>query len=136
MGIDSIGIPPAVRTRESTEPINEEDRLPWGESGTLSIGDQEQLQNIEDRKADRGLRKYYAQKAFEFAWCGFGFWALILAGYVLFFLCSGKRIFSDAVLIAITSATTVNLFAAFVGVVRGLFPPVGKQDKYLGSVHE
>lgn len=34
----------------------------------------------------------------------------------------GKEIFSDEVLIAVTAASTLNLFAAFLGVIRGLFP--------------
>jgi len=77
---------------------------------------------------NRFLRKEYAEKAFLFAWIGLGFWAFIIFFYALIFICSGERILSDAVLIAITSATTVNLFAAFIGVIRGLFP-VKKYDK-------
>ncbi|MGT5125632.1 hypothetical protein ACRWGX_10645, partial [Escherichia coli] len=34
----------------------------------------------------------------------------------------GIQIFSDKVLIAITTAVTLNVFAAFLGVIRGLFP--------------
>ena len=127
MGIDSIGIPQAIRAQESTEPINEEDRLPSEGDGTSSLRDQERQQWIKDREADRELRKAYAQKAFWFDWAGFGFWALVIVCYAVFFLWANERIFSDAVLIAITSATTVNLFAAFIGVVRGLFPPTGKR---------
>ena len=130
MGIDNIGIPQAILTRENTEPVNEEDRLPNEGDGTSSLRDQERQQDIKDREADRELRKTYAQKAFWFAWIGFGFWALVITCYVVFFLWLNKRFFSDAVLIAITSATTVNLFAAFIGVIRGLFPPAGKHDKH------
>ncbi|WP_414965933.1 hypothetical protein [Enterobacter hormaechei] len=42
------------------------------------------------------------------------------------------KTFSDEVLIAITSATTLNLFAAFLGVIRGLFPS-GKETKENGG---
>jgi len=128
MGIDSIGIPPPVKTRENTEPVKNEDKLPGSDSDGISIGDRERLETIKDREADRELRKSYARKAFWFAWIGFGFWAAILIIYVVIFMCADKKIFSDAVLIAVTSATTVNLFAAFIGVIRGLFPPVGKHD--------
>ena len=34
----------------------------------------------------------------------------------------GVQTLSDKVVIAITTATTLNLFAAFLGVIRGLFP--------------
>jgi len=128
MGIDNIDIPPGIRQgiEDRNDPCQNEDRPPVRDNGKR-LSDQERLENIEDRRADRKLREEYAGKAFEFAWCGFGFWVIVIIFYVFFFLCSGKKVISDAVLIAITSATTVNLFAAFVGVIRGLFPPVSKK---------
>jgi len=34
----------------------------------------------------------------------------------------GKQVISDTALIAITTGVTVNVLAAFLGVIRGLFP--------------
>lgn len=86
-------------------------------------------QHVEDRKAERALRKKYAGLAFRFAVGGALFWAVILvwSGWATYY--STKAPFSDNVIIAVTTATSVNLFAAFLGVIRGLFPSNGGQKK-------
>jgi len=128
-GFNSIDIPLDIRDRERTAQIkNVEVELPGDDNGIASLTDQERQQYIEDKIADRKLRETYAHKAFVFAWVGFGFWVVVIVFYAICFLC-GKQVFSDTVLIGVTTATTVNLFAAFVGVIRGLFPPVGKNNK-------
>ncbi|HBP5039036.1 TPA: hypothetical protein L5637_004388 [Pseudomonas aeruginosa] len=84
-------------------------------------------QHVEDRKAERKLRRKYAGLAFRFAVGGSIFWAVLLlwSGCASYY--TTKPPFSDNVLIAITTATSVNLFAAFLGVIRGLFPANGKR---------
>ncbi|HGM7922745.1 hypothetical protein ACM7KY_30750 [Pseudomonas aeruginosa] len=84
-------------------------------------------QHVEDRKAERKLRRKYAGLAFRFAVGGSLFWAVLLlwSGCASYY--TTKPPFSDNVLIAITTATSVNLFAAFLGVIRGLFPANGKK---------
>lgn len=85
-------------------------------------------EHVQDRKAERDLRKKYAGLAFRFAVGGVLFWALLLvwAGCATYYTTNPP--FSDNLLIAITTATSVNLFAAFLGVIRGLFPANGKKE--------
>lgn len=86
-------------------------------------------EKIEDRKAERDLRRTYANRAFWFAVGGIVFWAalLIWTGCATYY--RDKAPFSDNVLIAITTATSINLFAAFLGVIRGLFPVKGRASE-------
>lgn len=81
----------------------------------------EREQDIADRIANRELRAKFAGKAYKVAKLGLYGWALLLIitiiGNVI-----GVNTLSDKVVIAITTATTLNLFAAFLGVIRGLFP--------------
>lgn len=73
------------------------------------------------------LRETYAEKAYKVAKYGLYWWGvMILLSAVGKGV--GKDIISDEVLIAITTASTLNLFAAFLGVIRGLFP-LGKESK-------
>ncbi len=78
-------------------------------------------QDVEDRTSNRILRQRFAEKAYKVAKYGLYWWAIVLFASAI-----GKlykvEIFSDSVLIAVTSASTLNLFAAFLGVIRGLFP--------------
>jgi len=80
------------------------------------------VQDIEDRKADRALREKFGEKAYRVAKKSLYGWAWLLIAYAVFKFRFGKELFSDNVLIAITSAVTLNVFAAFLGVIRGLFP--------------
>lgn len=67
------------------------------------------------------LRETYANKAYKVAKYGLYWWGVVIllsaVGKGV-----GKDIITDKVLIAITTASTLNLFAAFLGVIRGLFP--------------
>lgn len=85
------------------------------------------FQDVEDRSANRRLRQRFAEKAYKVAKWGLYGWACVLIISVIGNVINVKT-FSDEVLIAITSATTLNLFAAFLGVIRGLFPS-GKESK-------
>ena len=88
-------------------------------------------EDVRDRQADRELRAKYADKAFRLARAILIFWALAMAVVGLWFGCSGGRvqILSDKVLIAITAGATANVFTAFLGVIRGLFPGRDKNNK-------
>ncbi|KNZ85514.1 hypothetical protein GWP87_17230 [Morganella morganii] len=100
-------------------------------SNTTSQDDYEVLKDkeiIADRKADRKLRELFGNKAYNVVRKTLYGWAILLTVYAFCNLFFGKQIFSDQVLIAITSAVTLNTFAAFLGVIRGLFPS-GKQRK-------
>ncbi|MEX6255441.1 hypothetical protein AB6F62_20330 [Providencia huaxiensis] len=89
-------------------------------------------QDIEDRKADRNLRDKFGDKAYSVVRKTLYGWAVLLVVYAFCKLFFGKELFSDKVLIAITTAVTLNTFAAFLGVIRGLFPSIkiiNKSDK-------
>lgn len=90
-------------------------------------------EQYEREKADRQLRDKYSFKAFKVVKKSLWGWAILLFVYgVTKFLTrhenGGFEIFSDQVLIAITTATTLNIFAAFLSLIRGLFPSI-KEDK-------
>jgi len=99
--------------------------LPAGAPSTPEPSSQkhpdEREQDVADRIANRNLRAKFAGKAYKVAKLGLYGWAMLLIitiiGNVI-----GVQTLSDKVVIAITTATTLNLFAAFLGVIRGLFP--------------
>ncbi|WP_241597676.1 hypothetical protein [Rosenbergiella epipactidis] len=84
-------------------------------------------EDVEDRKADRALREKFGDKAYKVVRKTLYGWAWLL-GICGFFGVFGVRVFTDSVMIAITTAVTLNVFAAFLGVIRGLFPS-GKEQK-------
>jgi len=86
----------------------------------------EREQDVADRIANRELRERFAEKAYKVAKWGLYGWGCVLSISVIGNVLQVKT-FSDEVLIAITSATTLNLFAAFLGVIRGLFPHKNSQ---------
>lgn len=82
-------------------------------------------EQVNDLRSYRLLRETYANRAFIFAVCCVAFWMVIVIwlGWASYY--KTQPVFSDRVMIAITAATCVNLFAAFLGVIRGLFPTNG-----------
>ncbi|AUU15527.1 hypothetical protein MC53_016570 [Proteus mirabilis] len=80
------------------------------------------LEDIEDRKADRALREKFGDKAYNVVKKTLYGWAVVLITTAFCKLFFDKEVFTDTVLVAITSAVTLNTFAAFLGVIRGLFP--------------
>lgn len=88
-----------------------------------------------DREKTTELRGEYAEKAYKLAARSIWFWIAIVGveAAVQIFSPVGKRVLSDPVLIAITTGCTVNVLAAFLGVIRGLFPSAsrakGKKSK-------
>jgi hypothetical protein len=71
---------------------------------------------------DIALRKTYASKAFWLAASGVIFWCAIFATVAIVNIVKGRPVLSDAALITLTTGATVNVIAAFLGVIRGLFP--------------
>jgi len=78
-------------------------------------------EDVEDRRADRALREKFGDKAYKVVRKTLYGWSILLFCYG-FCKLFGYEIFPDNVMIAITSAVTLNIFAAFLGVIRGLFP--------------
>ncbi|MEY0037963.1 hypothetical protein AB7W68_11775 [Providencia rettgeri] len=85
-------------------------------------------QNIQDRIADRALREKFGDKAYNVVKKTLFGWAVVLIVTAFCKLFFNVEIFSDTVLVAITSAVTLNTFAAFLGVIRGLFPSNRKYE--------
>lgn len=98
----------------------------------------EDLDDAKTRRyyADTALRERYSFKVYKIVKKSLWGWAILLAIYGLIkFLTRnennghGFEIFSDNTLIAITSATTLNIFAAFLSLVKGLFPSLKDEKK-------
>lgn len=81
-------------------------------------------EEIEDKRANRDLRDQYARRAYSLASGCIGFWIIIVSVHGTVSAALGKPFLSDNVLIAITTGVTVNVLAAFLGVIKGLFPTV------------
>ena len=77
---------------------------------------------VADMQANRGLRAIYAGKAYELAVGCISMWAVLLAAQGIIKAMTGVEMLSDKVIIAVTAGVTVNVLAAFLGVIRGLFP--------------
>lgn len=104
---------------------SEEDVPPHGKKDVFT--DALVIQDVEDRKADRALREKFGDKAYKVVRKTLYGWAILLFCYG-FSKIWGYEIFPNEVMIAITTAVTLNVFAAFLGVIRGLFP-TGKVSK-------
>lgn len=103
-----------------------EDEPPSTESSTR--GDALLIQAEADAKSYRELRETFAEKAYKVARKSLYGWCWLLAIYAAIKFRYKMELFSDNVLIAITSAVTLNVFAAFLGVIRGLFPSKHSKD--------
>ena len=86
-------------------------------------------ERVEDHKANRQLRNKYASKAYNLACGGLVFWGVAISATAIAYGATGRQMFSDKVLIAITTGATINVLAAFLGVIRGLFPSGGEQQR-------
>ncbi|HEY1398654.1 hypothetical protein [Roseateles sp.] len=84
-------------------------------------------ETIADMRANRRLRQVYAGKAYGLATACLLMWTLLLSAQGLIKVMTGLETWSDQVLIAVTTGVTVSVLAAFLGVIRGLFP--GKDER-------
>lgn len=125
------------KQKKSFGPENQEYFLEENNSKEIQIVDIKQLrsaQEIENLKANRELRDKYSFKAFKVVKKSLWGWAILLFIYGLVKLLTrhengGFEIFSDHVLIAITTATTLNIYAGFLSLIRGLFPSIKEYSK-------
>lgn len=86
-------------------------------------------EDAQDRQANRKLRSDFAEKAYKLACGSIGFWIILLSVNGIFHVATGRQGVSDYVLIAVTTGVTINVLAAFLGVIRGLFPANEKISK-------
>lgn len=109
-----------------------EDTSPGNGSKEDKLLDEE----AQDMKSNRGLREKYAKKAYDLA-CGcISIWAVMLATGGTINALQGRPMWSDAVIIAVTTGTTVSVLAAFLGVIRGLFPSKDSQSEKMSKSEE
>lgn len=104
-----------VRGSTATTDLLREDSLIGGD-GVL---DQEAAA---DMRANRRLRDTYAGKAYGLAASCIAIWTVLLAIQGVIKAMTGVDLWSDQVIIAVTTGVTVSVLAAFLGVIRGLFP--------------
>lgn len=86
-------------------------------------GAQDALLNEEaaNMRHNRGLREKYADKAYKLATGCITIWAVLLGTQGAIKALTGVEMWSDKVIIAVTTGVTVSVLAAFLGVIRGLF---------------
>ncbi|WP_029687115.1 hypothetical protein [Tatumella saanichensis] len=123
--LSQIGLPPdAALPQGDKSPIEEPPETPAGEARREETSSEKDLmlnEAVEDRKADRALREKFGDKAYKVVRKTLYGWSILLFCYG-FSRIFGYTIFPDDVMIAITTAVTLNIFAAFLGIIRGLFP--------------
>lgn len=89
-------------------------------------------QTVAAMAANRELRDKYADRAYQLA-CGcITMWAMMIGLQGLVKVMANVEMWSDKVIIAVTTGVTVSVLAAFLGVIRGLFPNgngSGSKDK-------
>lgn len=72
--------------------------------------------------ANRKLRDKYADRAYQLASGCITAWVVMLGTQGVVKAVTGVEMWSDKVIIAATTGVTVSVLAAFLGVIRGLFP--------------
>ena len=86
-------------------------------------------QAIADMAADRDLRRVYSAKAYRLAAAAMAMWSVLLGAQGAIKAIFDIEMWSDQVLIAVTTGVTVSVLAAFLGVIRGLFPGKDKEQE-------
>lgn len=77
---------------------------------------------IKQLKDTRKLRKHYAKRALGFAEVAIGAWLFLFTFAATMNLIAGRPFLSDQALMTLTAGATINVLAAFLGIIRGLFP--------------
>jgi len=90
-------------------------------------------EDVQDSQANRDMRQQYAGKAYELAWDSITFLFALVTGNATWAAISGKQVISDHLLFALITGVTVNVLAAFLGVIRGLFPSSSRKKPKRGK---
>ncbi|WP_067065636.1 hypothetical protein [Roseateles chitosanitabidus] len=93
--------------------------------------DQLRFEITADMRSNRELREKYASKAYGLALACLALWAICVGAQGVVNAISGIEMWSDQVLIAVTTGVTVSVLAAFLGVIRGLFPGKGQEAEVM-----
>ena len=121
---EPIGIKARARGRS---PVALDQQLPSPLSDP--VGDDISNELRANLRANRLMRQTYAGKAYGLAAGCLIAWIALLCVYGAIRVTMGVETWSDQVLIAITTGVTVSVLAAFLGVIRGLFPGKGKDGE-------
>lgn len=105
-------LPPKV------DPSQTEDTPP----ASRQTADAIQQETANDMVANRALREKYAEKAYQLAAGCISMWAVLLGAQGVIKAVAGVEMWTEKVIIAVTTGVTVSVLAAFLGVIRGLFP--------------
>jgi hypothetical protein len=104
------------------------DESPWTSEAMQAY--ERHCEDMRNQQEERMLRRQYANKAFVLACVILGFWGIIISVGVWSGMTGGHlKPLSDKVLMAITAGATANVFAAFLSVIRGLFPSSRTREK-------
>jgi hypothetical protein len=87
------------------------------------------VEEVQNLQANRELRRMYADKAYALASDCLNFLFALIAGNAIWAAISGQQVVSDKLLFALITGVTVNVLAAFLGVIRGIFPADNGQKK-------
>lgn len=98
-----------------------EDAPPNPKQGESRRTDAITEQDVKDSEHNRKLRGTYAEKAYQLAVGCITMWAVMLGTQGAIKALTGVEMWSDKVIIAVTTGVTVSVLAAFLGVIRGLF---------------
>lgn len=115
--------PPSLPKETSVDRSKVEDEPP----PTRETADVIERETANDMVANRELREKYAFKAHSLACACLWWWGgmLVASGFVNGI--QGRELWSDKVIMAVTTGVTVSVLAAFLGVIRGLFPHAEKK---------
>lgn len=94
------------------------------EASPMSLGgpkDELLKEEAADMRHNRDLREKYAEKAYKLATGCISMWAILLGTQGAIKALTDVEMWSDQVIIAVTTGVTVSVLAAFLGVIRGLF---------------
>lgn len=120
--LDFSNIPDAP-DGEDEQPINE---------NPSQVRDDLRRERVNALISDRQLRESYADKAcYIVVGCLWG-WAIFLlfAGWTTYY---ERPVFSDQTIAVVTTGVTLNIFAALLWVIRGLFPSAPAKPKKGGK---
>lgn len=87
----------------------------------FKLADSIESEEVADRRHNRDLREKYSDKAYRLATGCLTMWAMMLGTQGAIKALTGVEMWSDQVIIAVTTGVTVSVLAAFLGVIRGLF---------------
>ncbi len=117
---DRSNILDEIKSELSTQTIQHNESFEENRSDDYDRTPKEQrlLEEIENLKSDREMRKEYANKAYSFAKYTISGWGLLIFVYVL---AINPKPISETALGIITTGCTVNILVAFHAVIKGLF---------------